>query len=167
MANIELPDGFHPTEAVWHMRPEQGMASMAYADANWQHSILKTREREAARMRVAQLNGCETCRNWRIEGFDKVGCDEEFYAHIAAGKTDPRYSRREQLAIELAERFSLSWDSIEPEFMEELRGNFSDDEIVDLLLCIGQYVAQGRLMHILGVDLVCPIAPASKARAVA
>lgn len=164
MPYVDLPPGFDdPVEGVWKIRPEQGAAALSWTHANWQHSILSSREREAARYRVAQLNGCLTCQQWRVQGFDGVGCTEDFYQGIASGSNDHAYSRREQLAIEMAERFSLSWDSIGADFMEELRKNFSDDEIVDLLLCIGQYVAQGRLIHILDLDVVCPTAPSSLA----
>jgi alkylhydroperoxidase family enzyme len=152
-----------PVEGVWKIRPEQGAAALSSTHANWQHSILTTREREAARFRVAQLNGCHTCQAWRVDGFKEVGCDETFYEGVAEGKHDQRYSRREQLCIDLAERFSLSWTDIGDDFMGELHEWFSDEEIVDLLLCIGQYVAQGRLIHILDLDVVCPTAPASLA----
>lgn len=165
MPYIETPECEDPLEAVWLIRPEQGAAAKAWTRANWQYSLLTTREREAARHRVAELNGCLTCQNWRVEGFAEVGADEVFYAGMASAKDDPRYSRREQLAIEMAERFSLSWTDVGEDFMNELRRHYADAEIVDLLLCIGQYVAQGRLIHILDLDRICPMAPASLAAA--
>jgi len=163
MPYIDLPGHEDPVEGVWAVRPEQGAAALSSTHANWQHSLLSTREREAARHRVAQINGCLTCQTWRVEGFDKVGATEEFYAGIDQARGDPRYSRREQLAVELAERFSLDWTNVGQDFFDELRRCYADEEIVDLLLCIGQYVAQGRLIHILDLDTVCPTAPAALA----
>jgi len=163
MPYIDIPGHEDPVVGVWQVRPEQGAAALAWTHANWRHSVLSTREREAARHRVAQLNGCLTCQSWRVDGFAEVGADEAFYDGVAEGRADPRYSRREQLAIELAERFSLSWTDIGEDFMYELRRHYTDEEVVDLMLCIAQYVAQGRLIHILGLDVVCPTAPSALA----
>ena len=152
-----------PVNGVWQIRPEQGHAALGTTHANWQHSILSTREREAARHRTAQINGCITCQNWRVDGFEDVGVDEDFYSGIENYKTSSAYSDREKLAIETAERFALSWKEPDWDYIERLQANFRDDEIVDLMLCIGQYVAQGRLLHMLQLDSICPAAPASLA----
>jgi alkylhydroperoxidase family enzyme len=148
------------------LRPEQGRAAVAYIKANWEHSALPTREREAARLRVAQLNGCKVCNQWRVGGFDSVGAEKVFYDSIENWRTSTEFSQRERLAVELAEKFSLDWRNIGEEFVAELRRHFADSEIVDLLICIGQYVAHGRLVEILDLDTTCPIAPASSAKAV-
>lgn len=163
MAFVDIPGFEDPVEGVWQVRPEQGAAALGMTHANWQHSILSTREREAARHRIAELNGCITCQNWRVGGFEDVGVNEAFYAGISDYRNNPAYSAREKLAIEMAERFSLAWTEVDEDFMEKMRASFSDAEIIDLLLCIGQYVAQGRLLHILQLDTVCPAAPASLA----
>lgn len=163
MAFIEIPGFEDPVEGVWQVRPEQGQAALGTTHANWQHSLLSTREREAARHRVAEINGCITCQNWRVEGFEEVGVNEAFYAGIAGWRDNPTYSEREKLAIEMAEKFSLAWTEVDEAFMGRMRSAFTDPEIVDLLLCIGQYVAQGRMLHILALDTICPAAPRSLA----
>jgi alkylhydroperoxidase family enzyme len=166
MALIELPPG--DDEAiwrVWRLRPEQGKASVDLLQANWQYSALPTRVREAARTRVAQLNGCTTCKTWRIEGFENVGATAAFYDGIENWRNDPQYSPAERLAIELAERFSLDWTNIGPDFINRVREHFTDAEIVDLMICIGQYVAQGRLITILQIEEVCHVAGAETAAA--
>ena len=43
---------------VWTLRPEMGSAVGALVDAAYKKSRLPAREREAARMRIAQLNDC-------------------------------------------------------------------------------------------------------------
>lgn len=40
--------------------------------------------------------------------------------------------------------------TVDEAFMGELRGEFSDAEIAELGLMIGQYIAMGRLLVILG-----------------
>jgi hypothetical protein len=48
--------------------------------------------------------------------------------------------------------------SVDADFMAELRGQFSDGEIAELGLMIGQYLAMGRLLVILGGhDAACEI----------
>ena len=58
---------------------------------------------------------------------------------------------------------ALELADIGEDFMSELRRQYTDEEVVDLTLCIAQYVAQGRLIHIPGLDVVCPTAPSALA----
>jgi alkylhydroperoxidase family enzyme len=59
MARIEIPRGEGGDAAmVWTMRPELGAAVGLLIDAAYKKSRLPAREREAARMRIAQLNDC-------------------------------------------------------------------------------------------------------------
>ncbi len=59
MAYIRVPDG-DGTEArrVWALRPEMGAAVTGLTRSIGRHSILEPRVSEAARMRIAQINGC-------------------------------------------------------------------------------------------------------------
>ncbi len=59
MARIDIPHGDGGDAAmVWSLRPEMGSAIGQLVDAAYKKSRLPAREREAARMRVAQLNDC-------------------------------------------------------------------------------------------------------------
>jgi alkylhydroperoxidase family enzyme len=59
MARIDIPKGEGSDAAmVWTMRPELGAAVGQLVDAAYKKSRLPAREREAARMRIAQLNDC-------------------------------------------------------------------------------------------------------------
>jgi alkylhydroperoxidase family enzyme len=59
MARIEIPEG-DGGEAVqiWSLRPEMGKAIARLSDAAYNLSVLPVRVREAARMRIAQINDC-------------------------------------------------------------------------------------------------------------
>jgi len=59
MARIDIPDG-DGGEAVqvWSLRPEMGKAVARLSDAAYNASVLPVRVREAARMRIAQINDC-------------------------------------------------------------------------------------------------------------
>jgi alkylhydroperoxidase family enzyme len=87
------------------------------------------------------------------------GVDEELYAHVHEAATWGGYSDRERIAIEYAERFALDHRSIDDEFFARLREHFADDEVLDLTICIGNFLAFGRLTEVLRLDQSCEIPP--------
>lgn len=69
-----------------------------------------------------------------------------------------RLPPREALAVRYAERMATDFRSVDAAFMDELRGQFSEAEIVELGLMIGQYMAMGRLLVITGAhEAACEI----------
>jgi hypothetical protein len=42
-------------------------------------------------------------------------------------------------------------------FFERLRGLFSDEEVLDLTLCVAVFLGLGRSLTVLGVDQSCAI----------
>ena len=59
MARIDIPDG-EDGEAtqLFLMRPKLGIAAGKLSHAVYHESIIPAREREVARMRIAQINQC-------------------------------------------------------------------------------------------------------------
>lgn len=51
-----------------------------------------------------------------------------------------------------AERLATDFRSVDQNFVAELRGHFSDAEIAELGMMIGQYISLGRLLVIAGGD---------------
>ena len=59
VARIDIPAGEGGDAVqVWSLRPEMGRAVSKLNQAVYHQSILPVRVREAARMRIAQLNDC-------------------------------------------------------------------------------------------------------------
>jgi alkylhydroperoxidase family enzyme len=159
MARLQLPDGDQPEIArVWALRPEMGEAVQALSYAVYRKSELPARVREAARMRIAHINDCMVCRGWRIPRLAEQGVDEELYAHVEQPDAGS-YSEPERLAIEYAERFALDHRSIDDAFFDRLREHFTDAEILDLTICIGDFLAFGRLTMVLDLDEACATRP--------
>ena len=52
-------------------------------NAAYKQSIVPAREREAARMRIAQLNECLICQRYRAASFIEQGVTPELNAHVA------------------------------------------------------------------------------------
>lgn len=155
---------------------EIGGAGTAFANAVYQSSQLPLRVLEAARYRTAQINGCMVCQGMRAakhvdpmlvgNGGDASRSvvarggpmpDEAFYAAVEGWQTSTLFSERERLAIEHAERLAEDPRGFAEDEAYWLRFHaaFSDDEIVDLTLCIAAWMAMGRVTHVLQLDTVC------------
>jgi alkylhydroperoxidase family enzyme len=52
--------------------------------------------------------------------------------------------------VRFAEKLATDFRTVDDDFMAELRENFSDAEIAELGLMIGQYMALGRMLVIAG-----------------
>ena len=153
MARLTIPTGEGGDAVqVWSLRPEMGKAVTRLVDAAYNQSMLDARVREAARMRIAQLNECPVCLAFRADSVKAQGLTEDFYQHIADHETDDRYSAQERLAIEYAERFALDHTSIDDEFFDRLHSLFSDPEILDLTICLAAFLGLGRMLRSLGID---------------
>lgn len=123
---------------------------MRLVDAAYNKSILPVAVREAARMRIAQLNDCTVCLSFRADKVKEQGLSEDFYC--AVGQPDQSgFSEQERLAVEYAERFALDHTSIDEEFIERLRRVFSDPEILDLTICLSAFLGLGRTLRALGI----------------
>ena len=158
MARIEVPDGPGGEAAmIWTLRPEMaGMVDRMITTA-YDRSILPADERELARMRIAQLNDCSACATFRAPSVVAAGVTEDLYEHLDEYRTDPRYTDRQRLAIEYAERFAADHRNIDDAFFDRLRGAFTDAEVLDLTLCCAVFVGLGRTLEVLGIDQGCAI----------
>ena len=59
MAHIELPAGHEPERTrMWQLAPELAAQAGAYSKTMFDQGTLTVREKELARMRIAQINAC-------------------------------------------------------------------------------------------------------------
>ena len=85
------------------------------------------------------------------------GVTEDMYAHVAEHRDHPEYSDAERIGIEYAERFALAHLELDDEFFVRLREHFSDADILDLTICIADFLAFGRLTEVLRLDQECSL----------
>lgn len=150
MARLDVPSGEGGDAVqIWSLQPELGRAATRLVDAAYNKSILPVRVREAARMRIAQLNDCTVCLSFRADKVRAQGLDEEFYC--AVGSDDGAFSDQETLAVEYAERFAVDHTSIDDAFVQRLRAAFTDPEIFDLTVCLSAFLGLGRTLRALGI----------------
>ena len=158
MARLDIPDGPGGEAAmIWTLRPPLGGMVERMIRGAYQQSILPADERELARMRIAQINDCVACSDFRAPSVLDAGVAQELYDNVAAYASYPGYTPRQRLAIEYAERFANDHASMGDAFFERLRGVFSDEEILDLTLCVAVFLGLGRSLTVLGVDQSCPV----------
>lgn len=153
MPRVDVPDGpGGPPVQVWNLRPEMLPTVQAMIDGPYKRSRLPAREREAARVRIAELNDCRICRDFRARSVVAAGVTEELYEHVADAHGHADYTARERLAIEFAERFAVDHQAIDDDLFTRLRAVFGDDEIVDLSICCAAFLGLGRVLAVLGID---------------
>lgn len=85
------------------------------------------------------------------------GVTEDMYVHVAEHRDHEEYSDAERIAIEYAERFALDHLEIDDAFFVRLREHFSDADILDLTICIADFLAFGRLTEVLRLDQECSL----------
>ncbi len=108
---------------IWSLQPELGAAATRLVSAAYNKSILPVGVREAARMRIAQLNDCTVCLAFRADKVTAQGLGDDFYCAVGTPDTGT-LSEQEQLAVEFAERFATDHTSVDDVFMDRLRRVF-------------------------------------------
>ncbi|MFC4114178.1 carboxymuconolactone decarboxylase family protein [Nonomuraea zeae] len=152
---IDIPEGKDAIEYVWgEMVPGIGIAASKFSMAVYAHTTLGLREFEAARLRIAQINGCAFCLDWRTER-DGEQVEEEFAGAVEQWRTTDAFDERTRLAAEYAERYALDHHGLDEDFWTRMTACYSQLEIVELSMSIGSWLAFGRLNHVLGLDTVC------------
>ena len=152
---VEVPEGKDPIMFVWgELVPGIGPAAARFSQSVYDDGTLGLREFEAARLRIAQVNGCLFCQDWRTER-DGVTVEDSFAEAVTAWRTTPDFDERTRLAAEYAERYALDHHGLDEDFWTRMKAHYSDREIVELSMCLGSWIAFGRLNRVLGLDEAC------------
>lgn len=158
MTRVIIPEGKHAVMYVFEeLAPKLGPAANQFADAVYSQSSLPLREFEAARMRIAQLNNCQLCLDWRTERAEEPTPDETLYEAVRNWQDNPKLSQRESLAAEYAERFANEHLGLDDSFWERMRQAYTDAEIAELSLCLALWLGLGRVNNVLGIDVACTL----------
>ncbi|MEV0612484.1 carboxymuconolactone decarboxylase family protein [Nonomuraea sp. NPDC050404] len=160
---VDVPEGKDAIEYVWgEMIPGIGVAASRFSLAVYSHTTLGLREFEAARLRIAQINGCAFCLDWRTER-DGVKVEDDFAESVTRWRTSDALDERTRLAAEYAERYALDHHGLDEEFWTRMSAHYQQREIVELSMCLGSWLSFGRLNRVLGLDTACHL-PSSGGR---
>jgi len=178
MLRIELPESFaeNPNEYAATLVPEMKASAKAFGAAVYTSTKLSLREFEAGRLKIAQINGCIICQDWRsardvapkytVDGVrpkmvidNGPAPDEPFYADVELWRASSQFSMRERFVLEFAERFAEEPKvlAMDEDFWSRMGQSFSDAEVLDLAHCVTAWITLGRIAHVLGFDTVCPL----------
>ena len=159
MPHIDVPEGkADPEVRVWALRPEMGIGAGTLSHAIYEQSIVPVRERELARMRIAQINGCAICQQWRKTPGAEGAVTEADTPRRDVADVPRLLGERDRLAVEYAERFALDHHTLDDAFFDrDCAPSFTDAEVLDLTVCIGGWLALGRTLHVLGLDELLPL----------
>jgi len=153
--NVDIPEGKNPIEYVWgDMVPGIGPAAANFSLAVYAHTTLGLREFEAARLRIAQINGCLFCLDWRTER-DGHKVEDDFPDAVEHWRTTDAFDDRTRLAAEYADRYARDHHGLDEEFWGRMTTHYSQTEIVELTMSLGSWLAFGRLNRVLGLDAMC------------
>ncbi len=70
------------------------------------------------------------------------------------------FSPAERLALEYADRMALDHHNMDDAFFSRMREHFSEEQILELGMMIGQFIGFGRLLMVLDLESkFCPVEP--------
>ena len=76
------------------------------------------------------------------------GLTEEKIAEIVNFEVSEILTRKEKLALKFAEKMGIEHKSVDDEFFELLRSEFSEPEIVEMSIVISVCIGWGRLLSV-------------------
>lgn len=89
------------------------------------------------RLRVSQINGCAYCIDMHWKDLRAAGENEQRLYALDAWRESPFYTERERAALAWAEAVTLvGKDHVPDEVFEIAKGQFSEEELVNLTLGI-------------------------------
>lgn len=84
---------------------------------------------------------------------------EKVEAVLGDYKNNPLFSKRERLALELAERMTYTDQKITDEFFRQLQREFTDEELVELAAVIALENFRSKFNPVFGIEAngFCPL----------
>ncbi len=80
------------------------------------------------------------------------GLTEEKIATLGTYQEGNVFTPQEKIALRFAELMALRHHEIDDDFFRTLRVQFSDAQIIELGMMIGQYIGFGRLIAVLDLE---------------
>lgn len=164
MTRIDLPDGdgLDVAKALL-LAPHFIDVVLGYEKAI-AASPLDPRLHELVRYRIALINRCTTCLQFRRAD---AGLDEHLFAEIETFPTSNAFTDLEKAALRFTELFVTESTAISDALLAQLELGLGTAGLTDLALVVGKYLAMGRFMQVLGLDQTCAIDPVRLAAAAA
>jgi alkylhydroperoxidase family enzyme len=135
--------------------PKAAMGPLQFGAAVTLNRTLPERLIELMRLRIAFHNQCRSCMAIRYSSAaDSI--TEEDVCSLEQPVEAPNLSAREKLAIDFGERFATNHLSIDDAYFERLKAEFTEAEVMELMLHCALYVGMGRLAALLDMTEELP-----------
>ena len=122
------------------------MKAVAALDAYVQSSGLEPSLLELIKMRPSQINGCAYCLHMHARDARAKGESEERLYLLDAWRESSLYTDRERAALAWTEAVTLVSQTHAPDDVyAELRGQFSEEELVKLTVAVAAINAWNRI----------------------
>ncbi len=135
--------------------PQAAMGTLQFGGALVTNRTLPERLIELMRLRIAFHNQCKSCMAIRYS----VAADsftEDDVCSLEKPAEAENLDAREKLAIDFGERFATNHLSIDDDYFEKLKAEFTEAEIVELMLHCALYVGVGRAAALLDMTEELP-----------
>ena len=82
---------------------------------------------------------------------------EDLYANVENWETHEGFTEAERIALEYTEKFASDHHALDAAFFQRMHGHWSDEEIVEISICVGTWLSMGRVVRVLGAEVACPL----------
>jgi AhpD family alkylhydroperoxidase len=118
----------------------------------WNDGVLDQPLKETVRMRNARVTDCGYCKFVRFDGAQRAGLTEHEVEQIVDGHEHSTLSTRQKLALRFTDGYLRDPASVPGELMEEMRGEFTEAEIVEMGLALTMYMSMAKVLISLGTE---------------
>jgi AhpD family alkylhydroperoxidase len=131
----------------WTQLSPKSYQAMANVGASIAQSTIGAALRELAQLRVSQINGCAFCVDMHTRDLRKAGETWQRINSLSTWRETGLYNARERAALNWAETLTRLADhhSERDADFEQLKGQFNDQEIVELTWTIAQINTWNRM----------------------
>lgn len=133
------------TMRIFAHRPAIAKGVLALGGGIKQDRSLPERLIELVRLRIAFHNQCRSCMAIRYRDAVDEGVTEELVCSLEKPMEAPDLTPAEKAALAYADRFATDHLSIDDALFDELRGHFSEGQLVELGTWVAFCVGFGRL----------------------
>ncbi len=82
---------------------------------------------------------------------------EDLYANVENWSSHAGFTAPERIALEYTEKFATDHHSLDGAFFERMHEHWSDEEIVEISICVGTWLSMGRVVRVLGAEVSCAL----------
>ena len=121
---------------AYRLAPD-GINALRQVEAYLRETTLGTTLIEMVKMRASQINGCAFCLDMHAREARELGETQDRLDCLAGWRDFPGFSEKERVALAWAEAVTRVAETHAPDNLyEDLRGHFTDEEIVALTVSI-------------------------------